>query len=513
MNLHDGLIQSARRHPDWVAVEETGGATYTYRQLDEASDRLRDRLVSLGVSAGDRVGLCLHKSIDSVVGIFGALKAGAAYVPVDAGGPLVRNAYVFHHCSVKVAIVEPSMKPDLERELSALGHQPVLLALRSGGGEGMAQLLSAGPEQLGGPPREEHASAESLAYVLYTSGSTGAPKGVMVSHASAVHFVKWCLEAFTLTASDRVSSHAPFHFDLSIFDIYVPIACGARVVLISEALGKEPVGLARWISEKRISVWYSAPSILAMLARFGHLTNYDCSALRAILFAGEVFPVAHLRRLCGQLSRPRYFNLYGPTETNVCTYYEVPTPIPESRIDPYPIGRVCPGLDSRVLDLAGAEAQPGAEGELCIAGPTVMRGYWNSPEQTALAFLEGGKFYRTGDVVVRELDGILRFVGRRDRLIKRRGFRVELGEIETCLYGHPRVKEAAVLATPDGDMNLLLSAHLSLDGADRLSLIELKTFCSTRLPVYMIPDTFAFHPQLPKTSTAKIDYRYLANLK
>jgi acyl-coenzyme A synthetase/AMP-(fatty) acid ligase len=213
---------------------------------------------------------------------------------------------------------------------------------------------------------------------------------------------------------------------------------------------------------------------------------------------------------------PRYFNLYGPTETNVCTFYEIPARVPDDRVDPYPIGTTCRHLVGRVVDADGREVARGAEGELCIAGANVMQGYWNLPEQTAKSFLRveesGCRFYRTGDIVVEEPDGNYRFVGRRDRMVKKRGYRVELGEIEACLYRHGSIREAAVVAIAD-ESGVTVRAHVSVHNGKRPSLIELKTFCSRNLPLYMVPDVFAFHESLPKTSTDKIDYVSLKGLR
>jgi acyl-CoA synthetase (AMP-forming)/AMP-acid ligase II len=233
-----------------------------------------------------------------------------------------------------------------------------------------------------------------------------------------------------------------------------------------------------------------------------------------VLFAGEVFPIVHLRSFARQVPAPRYFNLYGPTETNVCTYFEVPSVVPEDRVDPYPIGRICENLEGKVVDPEGHSVSRGSEGELCIAGPNVMQGYWAMPEQSAAGFLPDNgrlRWYRTGDIVVEENNGNYRYVGRRDRMVKKRGYRIELGEIEACLYRHASIREAAVVALQD-DTGVRVTAHLSVKGNTRLSIIELKTFCSQHIPLYMVPDAFAFHDALPKTSTDKIDYQRLTGL-
>jgi acyl-coenzyme A synthetase/AMP-(fatty) acid ligase len=275
------------------------------------------------------------------------------------------------------------------------------------------------------------------------------------------------------------------------------------------------MGLAQLIAETRISVWYSAPSILSLLAQVGKLDARDYSSLRLVLFAGEVFPIAHLRSLTRLLPRPRYLNLYGPTETNVCTYYEARLPIAEERVEPLPIGKVCENLEGRVVDAAGRPVARGEVGELVIAGPHVMQGYWALPEQNAKAFLtgpDGKRYYRTGDLVIEHADGNLQFNGRRDRMIKRRGFRVELGEVEACLYRHAEVAEAAVVAIADQDAGVKLRAHLATRDGAKISAIKLKKFCSEHVPVYMIPDSFTFHASLPRTSTDKTDYQRLMEL-
>lgn len=515
--LHLPFVRAARQYPGHTAVIEPGKGAITYRELDALSDRVRDRLHASGLRSGDRVGICLHKSIDTVATIYGILKLGAAYVPVDPGAPSPRSAYILNNCAVKLAVIGQRFEDKLRAELEKLGTVPILFVLSdTGGGAALRLALDEADDELPASSSTTTSPApHELAYILYTSGSTGKPKGVMLSHENAVSFVDWCSEVFAPQTPDRFSSHAPFHFDLSILDIHVPLKHGATLVLIGEDIGKDPARLAPLIAEQRITCWYSAPSILSLLAQYGRLASYDYSALRLVLFAGEVFPVKHLRTLTRLLPTPEYFNLYGPTETNVCTFYQVSLPIADERSVPFPIGKVCSHLEARVIDAAGRNVSPGDEGELCIAGRGVMQGYWSLPEQTARAFHQdeaGRHWYKTGDIVVQAPDGDYTYLGRRDRMIKRRGYRVELGEIEAGLYRHPMVKEAAVIAFADDEAGNRVKAFVSCRDIKRPSLIEMKRFCSQTLPLYMIPDQFVWCDALPKTSTDKIDYQRLKEM-
>ena len=511
MFLHEGFLAAAKRSPQQVAVEEPGEARIRYGELDALSDRLRDHLVAAGVRPGDRVGFCLHKSIDSIATLLGILKSGAAYVPTDPTAPLSRNAYIFANCRVKFALAEAPMAAQLSPELAALGAAPDLLWLpQVGGGEGLRAALADSRAQ---PTATQRSDADDLAYLLYTSGSTGKPKGVMLTHRNARRFVDWCVQSFEPRPSDRFSSHAPLHFDLSILDVHVCLSTGATLNLIPEALGKDPAQLAAFIADKRITIWYSTPSILSLLNEFGDLAAHDCSSLRQVHFAGEVFPIGALQSVRAKWPQPRYFNLYGPTETNVCTWYELPPYPDQARTTPYPIGQVCAHYRARIVDTDGVALAAGQEGELLIAGDGVMVGYWELPEQTANCFVEldGERWYRTGDLVV-DRDGELIYVGRRDRMVKKRGYRIELGEIESCLYRHANVREAAVVALADPTGGVSIKAHLASRDGKRISIIQLKSFCAANLPTYMVPDGFEFHAELPKTSTDKTDYQRLKSL-
>jgi acyl-coenzyme A synthetase/AMP-(fatty) acid ligase len=213
----------------------------------------------------------------------------------------------------------------------------------------------------------------------------------------------------------------------------------------------------------------------------------------------------------GLLPGRDYCNLYGPTETNVCTWYHVPREIPGERTEPLPIGPVCSHLQAMVIDEGGQAVKPGEEGELVIFGPAVTQGYWNLPERNAVAFhvdAGGRRWYRTGDIVIEGAEGYT-FLGRRDRMVKKRGYRIELGEIESCLYQHPGIKEAGVVSTANEDGDVQILAFLSAADGKRLSLISLKAFVAQRLPLYMVPDRFIQQPALPRTSTDKVDYQRL----
>jgi L-proline---[L-prolyl-carrier protein] ligase len=506
--LHELLWRAAEAWPARVALEEEGGASITYYDLAALADAAGKALRRLGVRRGDRVAVCAPKSIDAVAAIFAAMKVGAAYLPLDPSAPAERNRAILRDARVSAAVLERRSADSLREHLA---EASVVTLDGVGRGDGLRKSLAERP-RTGRPPAFDAVDVHpgEPAYILYTSGSTGTPKGVMISHAAALSFVDWSSKAFHPTSADCFSSHAPLHFDLSVFDLYVAIRHGARVVLIREATGKGPLRLAALIAERRISVWYSVPSVLALLVRYGKLARRRYPDLRLVLFAGEVFPVVPLRALQSLWPAPRYFNLYGPTETNVCTAFEIPPTIPEDRARPYPIGRACSHLRTIVVDASGRPVPAGSEGELCVRGPAVMLGYWNRPEETERAFLETAeRWYRTGDVVVENAEGEYEFLGRRDRMVKRRGYRVELGEIEAALHRHPVVREAAVIALPDEVDGLHVKAFLGLSRKPRPSVIELKRFCADVLPGYLIPDHFAFADRLPRTSTGKVDYRRL----
>jgi amino acid adenylation domain-containing protein len=512
MHLAHALSDGAGVDPTAPAVIAANGGIVTFQGLVDISQRVADGLRDLELGPGDRVGVFLPKSIDAVGAILGVLRAGAAYVPIDPASPPARARLIIEDCGLSALFTTRELAEKLAATAAADFQFPVMMLDYASDGGGLDRGLRDG---FRGRRSTAIKGPADLAYILYTSGSTGRPKGVMLSHQNAVSFLDWCSSTFRPTHTDRFSSHAPLHFDLSILDVFLSLRHGATLVLLDPEEAKNPKLLAARIAERRITSWYSAPSILSMLAQFGRLADYDLTALRRILFAGEVFPVRYLRLLKQQLPAPSYHNLYGPTETNVCTSYDIPTEIEPDRTAPYPIGPVCDHLRGRVVDLDGDDVATGAEGELCISGPSVMLGYWARPEETTRAFLpsrDGERWYRTGDIVRLEEPSGYVFVGRRDRMVKRRGYRIELGEVEVGLLTHPAVTEAAVVATSDGDGGVRMKAVLGFGDGPRPSVIDLKAFCATALPAYMVPDEFVLCASLPKTSTDKIDLRRLTEM-
>ena len=305
-------------------------------------------------------------------------------------------------------------------------------------------------------------------------------------------------------------SPAPLHFDLSVFDIFATCRAAACLAVLPEGAATFPVSIARWLEAERISVWYSVPSVLTLLACYGSLQQLDLSALRTVIFAGEVFPPKHLARLMAELPHPRYLNWYGPTETNVCTAFEVPAGWADA--EPAPIGKACANTQVFAVTSEGCRvSRPGEVGELYVRGPSLMRGYWGQPAKTSEVLVRnpfraeyGELVYRTGDLVTLEPEGNYAYLGRRDSMVKIRGYRIELGEVEATLYQHPAIREAAVLPVPDELLGNRLRAVITAD-VGNLTREDVLDHCRQWLPGYMVPDIVEFRETLPRTSTGKVD--------
>jgi L-proline---[L-prolyl-carrier protein] ligase len=496
------------------AIRAPGGETRTYRDVADAAARVSEALRRAGVSRGDRVGLLLPKSGESVASVWGVLACGAVYVPIDPGAPPQRAAYIAANCALSAVLASSELAPQIHAIAAEVSPVQILKVHGGAAADFQGQSLDVWAGAVDAPGGERP-NARDLAYILYTSGSTGVPKGVMVSHGAATSFPEWAFHRVGVRCDDRVASLAPLHFDLSTFDLFTTAMAGACLVILDDETVRFPMALAQAIEAERITLCYSVPSALRSMMRKGQLARRDLPALRTVLFAGEVYPPEELRALQQALPHVRLVNLYGPTETNVCTWWEVPPP--GMWTEPL-IGIDCETCDSVVVDEQMIPVPPGTPGELLVRGATVMEGYWGDPDRTARAFVANlrqphltDRYYRTGDIVVKRADGAYAFHGRRDHMVKVRGYRVELGEVEAALQGASGIAAAIVVPrTAGGNTDLvafLVAEHLS--AADLLTAAVTRRLAE-RLPKYMIPTEFRWVDQLPLTSTGKVDRQALA---
>ena len=331
--------------------------------------------------------------------------------------------------------------------------------------------------------------------------------------------MEWATDAFGLRRTDRVGNHAPLHFDLSLFDYVSTAMATATTVIVSEARQKLPASMSQLIENERVSVWFSVPLAWTHMVSRGVLEARDLRGLRVVIFGGEPCPRSVLEAAMTHAANATFFHVYGVTESNVCTCYRVPRPLPRDEIGDrsLPIGSLCPHFDAAVLD-GDQPVRQGHRGELAVHGPAVMLGYWNRPDANKTAFWtpptasgHTGRYYRTGDLVTCDSDGIFHFLGRADRQVKSRGHRVELDDIQSALAAVSGVAEAAVVATADDEGSHRLEAVLSLQPGCPWDEPRVRGALRERLAAYAVPATFRVVPTLPRTSAGKIDFRALGN--
>jgi amino acid adenylation domain-containing protein len=513
------IDEAAQRYPDHPAMR-FGDRSLTYAELAQRANNLAFVLKELGVGPQARLGIYLNKSLESAVALYGIMKAGAAYVPLDPLAPAQRLANVIRHCQIETLVTHEPRQSGVQ---AILAEQVVLqnvVGLPAIEGEGLRYVSWQEVDRLQEPaPSPGNLMEQDLAYIMYTSGSTGTPKGIMHTHASGLSYARLAAHTYRVTHTDRLSNHSPLHFDMSTFDFFSGPLAGATTIIIPEAYTKLPASLAGLVEQERLTIWYSVPFALIQLLLRGGIQNRDFSALRWVLFGGEPFPPAHLQALMRLLPQARFSNVYGPAEVNQCTYYHLPALADAEASpadEPVPIGKIWDNSQGLLVDESDQPVADGEPGELLVRTPTMMRGYWARPDLTERAFYRCKRFdnyeevfYRTGDLMQRMPDGNFRFLGRKDRQIKSRGYRVELDEIEHALTAVPAVEEGAAYALPDGEGSHKIEAAVILRAGEQAAPAEIKAHLAGMLPWYALPARLVIASEFPRTTSGKIDRRAL----
>ncbi|HWY54534.1 MAG TPA: amino acid adenylation domain-containing protein [Terriglobales bacterium] len=510
--LQNSVSIQAQRRPDAVALVMQG-RTLTYGQLDEITNRLARLLKAAGCRKGDRVCFALPKSPEAIIAILGILKADCIHVPIDTASPAPRVAKVIRSsepryilgAGASVNLLEDLFSQDEFRNSIGVGWMEASPDCRNF----VPRFVGKDISNFSSEPLPYENGSHDAAHLLFTSGSTGEPKGVVITHANVNHFVRWATRYFGMGSDDRISGHPPLHFDLSTFDIFGAFAVGAQLHLVPPELSLLPNKLADFIRDSKLTQWFSVPSVLNYMARFDVVEFNDFPALKRLLWCGEVLPTPALMYWMQRLPRVSFTNLYGPTETTIASSYHTVPGCPTDSRQPIPIGIGCDGEELLVLDAELRPVPQGEVGDLYIRGVGLSPGYWRDVEKTSAAFLSYGsndRIYRTGDRARIGEDGLVYFVGRADTQIKSRGYRIELGEIEAALNTFKELKECAAVAIPTESFegNLIACAYV-LQEHCQMSELEIGNRLGKLLPSYMLPSRWLRCMQLPKNASGKID--------
>ena len=485
------LERAAARWPENTALEDAQG-TLTYGELRARARWLAAALGRFGLGPDRPAAVFLPKGNACVVSFYAVLYCGAPYAPVDYGAPAAR----------------------IRRTLESL--RPAVLITDAAGREKLGELADCAVVDYGSletANRDESAVEAALAgtvdtdpvYIMYTSGSTGTPKGVAIPHRGVLDYAGWAAETFEFDEHTVMGLQSGFHFDNSVFDLYASVLVGAKMLIIPEALFMYPVKLMEFVREKRVTSIFWVPTVMISVANCGVLAEMELPDLKTVAFAGEVMPNKQLNIWRRALPDAVYANLYGPTETDVCSCYIVDREFSDQ--DPLPIGYARTNMRIVILREDGSEASPNELGELCVAGSPMALGYWNNPEETARAFapnpLTGPwpePMYRTGDLAYKEAGGLIQYVGRKDSQIKLRGNRIELGDVENAARGIPGVARACAVFDAANERIVLFA-----ETAEPLTLRKFNLALGELLPKYMLPGKLVCMERLPLNANRKID--------
>lgn len=514
-NISHLLERSASRFPNKKAFKCLD-ISISYKELDKKADQLASCLMERGLVQGDRVGIIMNRCLDSPIAFYGILKSGGAFVAIDPFLPLERILIILDDCGIEHLITTPAQARKIKIITKKAYFLKSVIGLSEnfeGKGISWESIFSRSLDNYSPPRILEH----DLASILYTSGSTGNPKGIMHSHHSLLSLAKIETDLHNLDYNDIIGNFAPLHFDQSLFGYLSGPLVGATTVIFPDSYIKLAASLAVLVAKEKITIWFSVPQILIQVLLNGNIDKHDYSALRWVRFGGEVFPVKQLRKLMLKWPHAKFINSYGPSEVVRCTYYILAEP-PESD-DPIPLGTVWKNTEYIILDTNDEKVKKGEPGELGVRSATLMIGYWNKKELTEKSFFKLAVapgyehvYYRTGDLVYENEKKELMFLGRMDRQVKLRGHRIELDEIEAILLKNDLVYEAAVIVlNKDLDEKELTAVVRLVDGAE-IEAKNLIDFCKLLLPSYMVPQTITIMCEFPRTGTGKIDRKKIIEL-
>lgn len=489
------LESAASRYPSRIAYEDQQEAV-SFEEVKRRADVLGTALARQGVS-GAPAAVYMRKSAAMITVFLGAVSCGACYCPIDTAMPEERVRLILQ--TLQPAVVVTAAEE--QGKLAALGFDgPVLVYEEALSGEADRTLLD--------KARKNRIDTDPL-YILFTSGSTGVPKGVVLPHRAVLDYVQWLTGRFRFEERDVLGNQAELFFDLSVQDVYAPLICGCKTVLIPRELFAAPAALMEYVRDKKISVLVWAPSALCMVANLNGMEEIRPDGLRCVMFCGEVMPCKQLNYWRKRLPGVVYINLYGPTETTVAsTYYVVDREFSDE--DRLPIGIPCENTDVLVLNQEDRPAGVWEQGELCVRGSSLALGYYRDPERTREVFVQNPCnpaypewIYRTGDLVYYEEDGNLMYVSRKDHQIKHLGYRIELGEIEAAARLLEGVQECACVY--DGERKRILLFYTG----EPLETAAARKALQARLPHYMIPNRLCHLEAMPHTASGKLDRKGL----
>lgn len=522
------LTEQAEIRPDATAVV-MADRKLSYGELEVKSNQLAWLLKDRNCRKGDRICFLMPKTLEAFIAIFGILKADCIYVPLDPEGPVARSAKMVKKAGASWILAAGPV----EKKLSELMSVPFVAGMRPKISAGWMDFknpsvsLSFTPEFFSqellesfanDPPNYKNRSQDP-AHILFTSGSTGEPKGVVNTHENDIQFIKWAVNYFGINSTDRISCHPPLHFDMSSLDIYSTVSTGAELHPVPPEINIFPKFIAEFIRKRGLTQWFSVPSVLSLMANMNVVKVGDFPEMKRLLWCGEVMPTASLIYLMKRLPHVKFTNLYGPTETTIASsYYTVPS-CPDDETAEIPIGKACDGEHLHVLDDDMMPVKPGEIGQLYISGKGVGDGYWEDPEKTGEVFLlnpftsSGDSdsdshriIYKTGDLAEIREDGLVYFHGREDHQVKSRGYRIELGEIENALHGLRLTLECAVVALPSEQFGSVIIGCAYVPAAGKQTdATLLKKELGKLLPGYMVPVMWKEFEELPKNKNGKID--------